>query len=166
MGKNHDVRGRRQYLLVDGYNVAHAWPDVAAMLERDLDSAAAFLASMLTALHDPDKCEVTVVFDGKGDRVEIQRERDMALPCVIYAPIGKTADAIIEEIINRAPDAEAFTVATRDNALTLSAHTCGAHVVTPDELSEWVRREKRIVERTVLRKSRDSDSRFGNKLFD
>jgi len=89
------------------------------MLDRDLDSAAAIMTGILAILHDPEKCEVTVVFDGRGDRVEIQQEREGAIPCVIYAPVGKTADAIIEEILNRAPDAEAFTVATRDNALTL-----------------------------------------------
>jgi predicted RNA-binding protein with PIN domain len=153
-------------LLVDGYNIAHAWPEISDILDRDIDSAASVLTGMLAVLHDQEKCEVTVVFDGKGDRVEIQREPNMAIPCVIYAPAGKTADAVIEEILSHAPNADDFTIATRDNALTLSAHTRAAHVVTPDELYEWVRRERKSIERTVLRKARDSDSKFGNRLFD
>ena len=156
---------RRQYLLIDGYNVAHAWPDVLKVMERDIDTAASMLAGIVAVLHDPEKCEVTVVFDGRSDRVDIQRSAKMVAPCVIYAPAGKTADAIIEQIVANAPDAEAFTVATRDNALSLSVYSRNAHVITPDELLEWVRREHKEVERTILKRARATDAGFGNKLF-
>lgn len=156
---------KRQYLLVDGYNVAHSWPDIRKMLERDVDSAAALLVERLAVLHDAEACEVTIVFDGRGERVELQRHGGANAPCVIYAPAGVSADAIIEQIVNRAPDADDFTVASRDNALCLSVFSCGAHTITPDELLDRVRRERNALGKALRERTRETDRNFGNRLF-
>lgn len=153
----------RQYLLVDGYNIAHAWPQVRRLLSRDIDAAAAFLTEKLAVLHDPESCEVTIVFDGSGERVE-SVSGGGSLPFVIYAHRGLTADAVIEQIVEKAPDAKLFTIATRDNAIVLSAHTRGATVIGPDALADWAERQRAQVERTVVRKVKSNGS-FGNRLF-
>jgi len=153
----------RQYLLVDGYNIVHAWPETRRLLPHDVDAAAALLVERLAVLHDGTSCEVTIVFDGRGERAE-SVSGGGALPFVIYAQEGRTADAVIEQIVARAPDAKHFTIATRDNAITLSVHTRGATVIGPDALADWVDRQKAQVERTVVRKLR-SDGKFGNRLF-
>ena len=153
----------RQYLLVDGYNIVHAWPQTRRLLARDIDAAAAFLVEKLAVLHDPESCEVTIVFDGRGERTETVSGGG-ALPCVIYASSGRTADALIEQIVAKAPDPRLFTIATRDNAITLSVHTRGATVIGPEALADWVDRQRAQVERTVVRKA-GSDGKFGNRLF-
>jgi hypothetical protein len=150
----------KQYLLVDGYNVAHAWPQLRKVLSRDIDAAAELLVSRLAILHDPEACEVTIVFDGRGDRIDFAQPPGGKLPCVMYSPAGRSADALIEQIVYNAPDGGAFTVATRDNALCLSAVTRGAHVISPEALLEWLDREGA---KTMPRDKR-SDS-FGNRLF-
>jgi predicted RNA-binding protein with PIN domain len=157
------MSANRQYLLVDGYNIVHAWPETRRLLSRDVDAAAALLVEKLAVLHDPDTCEVTVVFDGRGERAE-SISGGGALPFVIYAQTGRTADAVIEQIVARAPDAKLFTIATRDNAITLSVHTRGATVIGPDALADWAERQRAQVERTVVRKLR-SDGSFGGRLF-
>ena len=156
---------RRQYLLVDGYNVAHAWADINAVIARDIDAAAMLLVERLAVLHDGAECEVTIVFDGRGEKEEIQRDKAGKLPCVIYSPAGVSADAIIEQIVARAPNADDFTVASRDNALVLSVHTYGGHTLRPEELAERVEREKKQLARTVVRRVRENGRDFGNKLF-
>jgi len=153
----------RQYLLVDGYNIVHSWPQTRGLLSRDVDAAAALLVEKLAVLHDPESCEVTIVFDGREERAE-SVSGGGALPFVIYAHKGLTADAVIERIVEKAPDAKLFTIATRDNAIVLSAHTRGATVIGPDALADWADRQRAQVERTVGRKVK-SGGNFGNRIF-
>jgi predicted RNA-binding protein with PIN domain len=129
-----------------------------------VDSAALFLTERLAVLHDVDSCEVTIVFDGKGERVELLRHGGEAAPCVIYAPAGVSADAIIEQIVSRAPDADDFTVASRDNALCLSVYARGAHVISPDELLDMVKREQRAMGKDLRWRKQQSDRDFGNRM--
>lgn len=156
---------RKQYLLVDGYNVVHAWPETRALLPRDLDAAAELLVERLTVLHDPVRFEVTVVFDGKGDRTEIVNDGSGPVPGVIYAKIGRSADAVIEEIVARAPDPSAFTVVSRDNALGSSSFSSGAQVMGPDALLSLVRREQRSIDSDTASRKNEADKKFGNRLF-
>jgi predicted RNA-binding protein with PIN domain len=156
---------RKQYLLVDGYNVVHAWPQTRALLPRDIDAAAELLVERLAVLHDPERFEVTVVFDGKSDRTEIVSDGSGSIPGVIYAKSGRSADAVIEEIVAKAPDPSAFTVVSRDNALGTSTFSSGAQVIGPDALLDMVRRERRsIAADSAVRKS-DADKKFGNRIF-
>ncbi len=159
------VAGRRQYILVDGYNVAHAWPQLRQLLSRDLDAAAAQLAASLSILHDGESSELTIVFDGKGERADTSNPGGPKAPCIIYSPAGLSADAIIEQIVSRAPEPDCFTVATRDNALRLSVFARGAHVISPEELLEWQEREQRSIGRELGEQRRKNDHKFGNKLF-
>lgn len=155
----------RQYLLVDGYNVAHCWPDVSPVIARDIDAAAAILVERLTPLHDPDQCEVTIVFDGRGSVAETVREAP-SLPCVIYSPSGTSADAIIEQIVARAPDPNAFTVVSRDNALCLSVYAGGANVISPDDLLERLHRESSDAARRIAGNNQTGSHHFGSHPFD
>jgi predicted RNA-binding protein with PIN domain len=156
---------KRQYLLVDGYNVVHSWPETRALLPLDLDAAAELLVERLALLHDPQHCEVTIVFDGQRDNTEIVSDGRGSVPGVIYAKAGKSADAVIEEIVAKAQDADAFTVVSRDNALGNSAFSSGAQVIGPDALLDWVTREKRKLAADAARRKHQADQSFGNKLF-
>jgi uncharacterized protein len=159
------MSAKRQYLLVDGYNVVHTWPETKILLPWDIDAAAELLVERLAILHDPAHCEVTVVFDGHGDHTEIVSDGAGSMPGVIYAKFGKSADAVIEEIVAKAPDAGAFTVVSRDNALGTSTFSSGAQVISPDALLDWVSRERNKLARDAAARKRQSDKSFGNKLF-
>ena len=156
---------KRQYLLIDGYNIIHSWPDLREIFLRDIDAAAGRLVEMLAVLHDADTMEVTIVFDGRGDRLQLNIEDCPTMPCVIYTPTGTTADAIIEQIVSKAPDATAFTVASRDNALCMSVYSRGALVMTPDELLNWTTRERRSIASSTAKNKNENARNFGNKLF-
>ena len=156
---------RKQYLLVDGYNVVHSWPETRAMLPRDIDAAAELLVERLAVLHDPETFEVTVVFDGQREINEIAHDGRGSHPGVIYAKFGKSADAVIEEIVARAPDASAFTVVSRDNALGVSTFSSGAQVIGPDALLGMVTREKRKLSGSVEARRQRESRNFGNRIF-
>ncbi|MBN1403489.1 MAG: NYN domain-containing protein [Opitutales bacterium] len=156
---------QKQYILVDGYNVTHSWPQLKRMMGHDIDAAASLLVERLSVLHDAVSCEVTVVFDGKSDAVETMYPAGDKAPCVIYSPSGTSADAIIEQIVNNAPDGDAFTVVSKDNALCLSVFARGAHVISPETLLERVRKERDLMSKTLLAQRKKHNSDFGNKLF-
>lgn len=154
----------RPYLLVDGYNVAHAWPRLATMTRRDPNLAAAQLVERLRVLHDAEGFQVTVIFDGKGQKTEASATQNPGELCVLYSPAGLSADALIEQIIYRAPDASLFTVATRDNMIRDAASCSGARSITPAELLEWVENAERRQSRGILARSQKSSRSFGNRL--
>jgi hypothetical protein len=89
-----------RHLLVDAYNVIHAWPDLrAALLHHGPEAARALLADALRPLHDSAGWRVSLVFDGQGPDLLIERPGPELTFSHIHAPSGLTADAIIEQIV-------------------------------------------------------------------
>lgn len=155
---------QRDYLLVDGYNVVHAWPRMQKLMARNPDAAAARLVETLRVLHD-DMLEVTVVFDGRGSRVERSATHNPGELCVLYSAAGSSADAVIEQIVCRAPKADLFTVASRDNMVRETVSALGARAITPEDLADWVDRRERQLARAVAAHNQKQARDFGNRLF-
>src|SRR3954465_11256942 len=65
--------GFEKHLLVDGSNVMHAWPELRQLLKRDRDAARAKLSQALALIHDHDEIRVTLVFDGRGPELAVER---------------------------------------------------------------------------------------------
>jgi hypothetical protein len=145
--------------------VAHAWPTLAPLVRRDPDMAAGRLAERLRVLHDAEGYEVTVIFDGRGAKMETAPTQNPGELCVLYSPTGSSADALIEQIVYRAPDATLFTVASRDNMIRAAVMASGARTITPDELLEWVQKAERRQSQALRERTRKHDRGFGNRLF-
>jgi len=89
-----------RHLLVDAYNVIHAWPDLrAALRTHGPEAARALLADALRPLHDSAGWRVSLVFDGRGPELLIERPGPELTFSHLHAPSGLTADAIIEQIV-------------------------------------------------------------------
>ena len=58
---NHNME---DYLLVDGYNIIFAWPELKSLAETNLDSARIRLQDILCNYQGFKKCRVILVFDG------------------------------------------------------------------------------------------------------
>ena len=72
MFKNEIPKISSDYLLVDGYNIIFAWPELKELADTNMDSARARLQDMLCNYQGYKKCSVILVFDGykvKGNRV-------------------------------------------------------------------------------------------------
>lgn len=122
------------------------------------------LVERVRILHDSGEVYTTVVFDGRGHRLESvgQHKGDVE---VLYAPKGLSADAIIEQVVLRAPDPSNFIVATRDNMVRETVFIQGARTITPEELEEWIEKLERRQSKKIKQQSEKTDRRFGNKLF-
>lgn len=86
-----------EYLLVDGYNIIHAWDDLAALAAEDLAAARGRLMDLLSNYQGYRKCVLILVFDAyKVPRStgEVGRYHNIS---VVYTKEAETADAYIEK---------------------------------------------------------------------
>lgn len=85
------------FLLVDGYNVVGAWPELVALKEKSLEHAREKLADILAGYGAYKDYKVVIVFDankvaGGGPRTETTAG---GLE-IVYSQEGETADSYIE----------------------------------------------------------------------
>lgn len=124
------------HLLVDGWNVIHSNQRMMKLFkEVSQDIAVEALYNALSPIHDADNIRVTLVFDGKGDTIEIVRKTRLTTYSEVYTPSSMSADDFIEQYCSI--HGQDCTVATRDNLLALTVSSYGAQTVSPDYLFEW-----------------------------
>lgn len=103
-------------ILVDGYSLLHAWPELAPGQPRYSSGARDELVGVLTQYGDAVDTPITVFFDGggapKGAPAPISSP-DME---VIFSKRGKTADDLIERVTFRMVKLGDVLVVTNDHA--------------------------------------------------
>ena len=95
--KGLKTRDGDDFLLVDGYNIIHAWDELRKLGREDLDSARERLVGRLRNYQGWKKCKVIVVFDAykvKGNPGSIERAGDVS---IVYTKEAETADMYIEK---------------------------------------------------------------------
>ncbi len=134
-------------LIVDGYNILHAWPDMAKLMSKDLNHARARLVKLLSNYGAIRGIKVVVVFDahlvkgGQGSSEEAGGVR------VVYTPEGVTADMAIEKLTARLTAGHQVTVATSDwtqqrmvfgqGAARMSARELAVEVLSANEENDF-----------------------------
>ena len=85
-----------EYLLVDGYNIIHAWDELREMAKTNLESARRMLMDILLNYQGFKKCIVILVFDAykvKGNPGSVEKWHDLT---IVYTREAETADTYIE----------------------------------------------------------------------
>lgn len=119
------TENRRQYIIVDGYNLIFAHEELKRLAMDKLDLARVRLMDMLASYCGYTKAELVLVFDGfrtpdnPGSRSEYHNIH------VAYTATGETADAYIERIAAQIGRNFAVRVVTSDNLIRLSALRSG-----------------------------------------
>jgi predicted RNA-binding protein with PIN domain len=164
-----------RHLLVDAFNVIHAWPELkAALAEHGADAARTQLAAILRPIHDIEGWRVTIVFDGSGDEIRVERPGRELTFSYVFGPRGLSADAVIEQLVANAtlpPEEDRrpkkknrerpeIVVATRDNLLSDATAACGARLMTPALLRDWAETAAARQSREVMTRSRRAASQW------
>lgn len=116
---------KKEYLIVDGYNVIFAWPELKALAEDDLSLARRQLKDILANFRGYTKCELVLVFDaykvagGEGSKTDYNGIH------VAYTKQGETGDAYIEKLARDIGKNYAVRVVTSDSLVQLSAFGSG-----------------------------------------
>ncbi|MGB0579889.1 MAG: NYN domain-containing protein [Limisphaerales bacterium] len=103
-------------ILIDGYSLLHAWPDLAPGEPRHSAEARDELINVLTQYGDGVGTPVTVIFDGAGAPNGTPKPNSTPEMEVLYSPRGKTADDLIERVTYRMVKLGEVLVVTNDHA--------------------------------------------------
>ncbi len=122
-----------QKMIVDGYNVLHADPELKRMIRQDLQKARRILVRRLTDYLGDRRVQVTLVFDGRGGLTDVDVEIPGKLQ-VLYSAAGQTADELIVGMLERSDSPRRFIVVTSDIAdIGRTARAMGAGLLSSRE---------------------------------
>jgi predicted RNA-binding protein with PIN domain len=129
-------------LIVDGYNVVHAWTSLKRLVsEASLEAARDRLVERLAVLGMISGESVTVVFDAHHSAAMANSEDDVDGVHVVFTRRGHSADHVIERLAYEASNAgDVITVATSDRFQRDLVRGMGGAVISALEL------ERRVIE--------------------
>ena len=145
-------RNQEKYLIVDGYNIVHAWEDLKCLVNDNLEGARMKLLDILSNYQGFVKCEVIVVFDAylvKGNLGELFDYQNIH---VVYTKEAETADAYIEKLTHKISKDYYVTVATSDGLIQLITRGQNCVVMSANELRCEVERVQEEI-RTYMNES-------------
>lgn len=129
-----------QRIIVDGYNLMHARPDLRPRGAGGLEAARRHLVERLRAYVVRRAVRVTVVFDGAGHLADTERTVPGKLQ-VVYSAAGQSADDVIVEALRMSSNPREYIVVTSDMAdIGRAAREMGARVVPSREFLERLER--------------------------
>lgn len=149
----------KDYLLVDGYNIIHAWADLKELTKVSLESARVKLMDILSNYGGTKSLVIIVVFDGylvKGNIGEVQKYNNIH---IVYTKEAETADHYIERVVTSLPKHYNIKVATGDSMEQLIIHGQGAMRMTARELRSEINFENKILQEDYL-----SGNKIKNKI--
>ncbi|MBQ1639774.1 MAG: NYN domain-containing protein, partial [Lachnospiraceae bacterium] len=129
---------KKGYILVDGYNVIHAWKELSELMEVDIHGARGRLLDMLSNFQGVDGREMIVVFDAyrvKGGSGSTQQYHNLY---VVYTKEAQTADAYIERATHELVKDASVTVVTSDRAEQIIVAGSGALRISSEEFERRV----------------------------
>jgi hypothetical protein len=127
-------------VIVDGYNVIHAWPQLKRLLtDASLEAARDKLIERLSVFGMVVGADVTVVFDAHHSTARTNSEQDVEGVHVLFTRKGHSADHAIERIAYAASQVgDVITVATSDRFQSDLVRGMGGAVISAPELERRV----------------------------
>ena len=135
------VENKKEYIIVDGYNVIFAWNALKALAKEHLDLARGRLMDMLSNYCGFTRAELVLVFDGYRSPGNPGAKTQYHNIHVAYTRDGETADAYIERLANDIGKNYSVRVITSDNLIRLSALRSGVLRTSSKEFEgevDWV----------------------------
>ena len=120
-------------IVVDGYNLIHAMPELARLVNRDLERARDGLVAKLAVYRSGRTVRITVVFDGRGPSG--QQTRPPGGIEVVFSHAPQDADAKIKNLLALEKSPKSWTVVTSDNSIVLCARDYGAKTIPSAEFA-------------------------------
>ncbi len=134
-----------EYLLVDGYNIIHAWDNLSKTAKDNLDLARSQLINTLCNYQAFRQCELILVFDVykvSGSPGEVEKYHNIN---IVYTKEAETADMYIQKITSELGKEHKVRVATSDGAEQLIILGNGAYRVSASEFYEEVKAIERAI---------------------
>ncbi|MCD8052865.1 MAG: TetM/TetW/TetO/TetS family tetracycline resistance ribosomal protection protein [Lachnospiraceae bacterium] len=147
---------KEEYLLVDGYNIIFAWPELAELAKTHVDAARETLLDILCNYQGLRRCQIIAVFDAyrvQGHRTEFL---DYLNIHVVYTKEAETADQYIEKFTHENASRYQITVATSDGLEQIIIRGEGCRLLSAQDLREEIDRAVRDMREERAAASRDN----------
>jgi small GTP-binding protein len=135
-----DIGNHEEYLLVDGYNIIHAWEELHEVAQTTLEGARHKLMDILCNYQGYRKMTLILVFDAYKVSGNIGQAIKYHNIHVVYTKEAETADQYIEKLAHEMGRKYRVTVATSDGLEQLIIHGQGCLLMSAKELREDIER--------------------------
>ncbi len=138
-------------LLVDGYNIIHAWKELSTIAQDNMDGARGKLLDILCNYQGYRKMHLIVVFDAykvPGGVGEVSKYHNIF---TVYTKEAETADQYIEKTVHEIGRKYDVTVATSDAAEQMIIWGQGAKRLSARGLYEEIRETFQEIQKEYLR---------------
>ena len=121
----HAAERKKEYIIVDGYNLIFAWDGLAALAKDNFDAARHILTDILCNYRGYTKCELVLVFDGYKVKGNAGEKSDYNGIHLVYTKENETGDMYIEKLVEEVGKNYSVRVVTSDNLIQVSALRAG-----------------------------------------
>jgi predicted RNA-binding protein with PIN domain len=145
----------KEVLLVDGYNIINAWPELKDILRDSIESARNRLVEIMAEYQAFKGIKVVVVFDGhlvKGNTGTVTEANGVK---VVYTKENETADSYIERNVKLMSRRCLVKVATSDWTEQQVIMAMGGIRVSASELRNAVDGAHRDIRRKILERGKN-----------
>ncbi|MBE6552036.1 MAG: GTP-binding protein [Ruminococcaceae bacterium] len=124
--------------IIDGYNVIHAWDELAYLAETDLENARKHLCDILSNYRAFTKKEMIVVFDAYNVKGAVERKYEQNGLKIVYTKEGELADVYIGKLLGEIGKNYFVRAVTSDGLIQLRAVASGILRMSAREFREEV----------------------------
>lgn len=157
----HAAERKKEYIIVDGYNLIFAWDGLAALAKENFDAARHILTDILCNYRGYTKCELVLVFDGYKVKGNAGEKSDYNGIHLVYTKENETGDMYIEKLVEEVGKNYSVRVVTSDNLIQVSALRAG---VLRMPAREFIKEIKRVNDRIKEIIAENSAKRFFYKI--
>ena len=162
---------KKEYLIVDGYNMIFSWDSLKKLAKENMPAARESLVDILSEYRAVKGCETVLVFDGYKQRGNEGSKYEQNGLNIVYTKEALSADAYIEGLVKDLGHSYSVSVASSDSLVQLSALRQGTRRISASELEMDIDIEKSKVEAIIASHSRHSSkvqdtARFSGRLDD
>lgn len=143
---------KEEYLLVDGYNIIHAWPDLKEFAAENMDLARNKLLDALASYRGITQCRIIVVFDAYQVQGHLEETFAYHNIHVVFTKEAQTADQYIEKFAYDHQKKHKIKVATSDGLQQVIIRGAGCALLSARELKEEVDRAQENAQQSYHKK--------------
>lgn len=157
----YSAERKKEYIIVDGYNLIFAWEGLAALAKENFDAARHILTDILCNYRGYTKCELVLVFDGYKVKGNTGEKSDYNGIHLVFTKENETGDMYIEKLVEEVGKNYSVRVVTSDNLIQVSALRAG---VLRMPAREFIKEIERVNDRIKEIIAENSAKRFFYKI--
>lgn len=157
----HAAERKKEYIIVDGYNLIFAWDGLAALAKDNFDAARHILTDILCNYRGYTKCELVLVFDGYKVKGNTGEKSDYNGIHLVFTKENETGDMYIEKLVEEVGKNYSVRVVTSDNLIQVSALRAGVLRVPAREFIKEIERVNDQIKEII---AENSAKRFFYKI--